>query len=417
MAALMAINSLGMDLMLAALPQMSETLHIARENDRQWIIGAYMLAFGAGQIFYGPLADRFGRKPILLGSLAVFSVASIAAAFADSFATMIAARLVQGFSVASSRVLNISIIRDCYSGRQMARVISLSFIVFQLVPLLAPGMGQLILLFAPWPAIFLVLAACSTALVGWLAWRLPETLHPEHRRPIDLAAIVSAAAEAMTNRHAIGYTVSVALMFGAMMGFINSAQQLFFDTFQVPQFFAIAFAGVSIFMAVAAFTNSRIVDRLGTHFVSHVALIAFVVLSGLHLLIVSIGLQTFWSFMLLQGTTAFCFSLAAPNFGAMAIQPMGHIAGTAASIQSFITTVGATLLGLLIGLNFDGTSRPLVAGFFILGLAALAVVFVTERGRLCLVPENDETQIDDENWIADGSSSSRKGHVSTAMRE
>lgn len=382
MAALMAINSLGMDLMLAALPQMGESLRILTENDRQWIIAAYMLSFGAGQLFYGPIADRYGRKPVLIVSLTIFAATSVLAALATTFQTMLIARVLQGFCVASSRVLNVSMIRDCYSGRRMARVMSLTFIVFAATPILAPGLGQLILLMAPWPAIFMILAGLGALLTGWIALRLSETLRPEHRRSIQPAAIASAMREVVTCRTSIGYTISFTMLFGATMGYVNSAQQLFDRVFAVPHLFGIVFAGIAGFTALSALLNSRIVERFGTRVISHTALLGLVGISGLHLLIVLAGRETLASFAVLQGLVVFCSTMAGPNFAAMAMQPMGHIAGTAASVQGFITIAGAAAIGIAISQSFDGTALAVVAGFLLMSVAALIVVLITEQGRL-----------------------------------
>lgn len=381
-AALMAINSLGVDIMLAALPEMAATLHIEHANDRQWIISAYALAFGVGHLFFGPLADRYGRKPVLIASLSVFTVTSVVAVFADTFDTMLIARAAQGFSIAASRVLCISIVRDRYSGRQMARIMSLATAIFLMVPILAPAIGQMVLLIAPWPAIFFVLALFGALLTGWIALRLPETLREDSRVRIHIGALASAARSVITNRHSMGYTISVTFLFGTVIGFINSAQQLFFDTFNIAELFVIAFAGISIFMIIAAYVNSRVVMRLGTHVVSHAALLGFILLSALHLLVAWMGFEVLWTFVLLQGLTSFCCSLAASNFGAMAMEPMGHIAGTAASIQGGIVMAGSALIGTVIGQCFDGTVLPLLTGFLAMGVSALAAVLVTERGRL-----------------------------------
>jgi MFS transporter, DHA1 family, multidrug resistance protein len=381
-AAVMAINALGIDTMLPALPDMGRSLGIAQENQRQWIIAAFVFGFGSAQLFYGPLADRFGRRPILIGSIGMFVVTSIVAAYADSFATMIAARLLQGISSASTRVLAISMVRDCYSGRRMARVMSLAFMIFMGVPVLAPSIGQLILLVAPWPAIFFFLAGFGAIVVLWAALRLPETLRPEQRRAIAPREVIDATRTALTDRTALGYTLASTMLFGSLMGFIVSSQQIFADTFHVPDLFPIIFALAAGTMGVAAFFNSRIVERLGTRRVSHSALIGFIGVSALHLLCAAVGLETVWSFAIFQSATVGCFALAGSNFGSMAMEPVGHIAGTASSIQGFISTVGGALIGTAIGQSFDGTTVPVAAGYLIVGVAALLIVLVTERGRL-----------------------------------
>jgi DHA1 family bicyclomycin/chloramphenicol resistance-like MFS transporter len=381
-AALMAINALGIDSMLPALPAIASSLGIEVENQRQWIISAFVFGFGSAQLVYGPLADRFGRKPVLIISISLFVLTSIVAAFANSFATLIAARFLQGVASASSRVISTSIVRDCYSGRRMAKVMSIAFMIFLGVPILAPTIGQLILLVAPWQWIFFFLAAFGACVVLWAAARLPETLHPEDRRAIAPREIIAAARIVLTNPTSLGYTIATTVLFGSMLGFINSSQQIFADTFHAPHLFTTIFAIAAGSMGVASFLNSRIVERLGTRRVSHAALLGFIAICTLHLLLVMNGVETIWTFAFFQSITMACFALAASNFGAMAMEPVGHIAGTASSIQGFISSIGGASIGMAIGQSFDGTTAPVVAGFLVVGIVALVAVLVTERGRL-----------------------------------
>jgi DHA1 family bicyclomycin/chloramphenicol resistance-like MFS transporter len=382
MAALMATNALAIDSMLPALPQMAEALGIAGANERQWIITAYLLGFGASQIVYGTLSDRYGRRPVLLFGLVVYVIASISAAFAGSFEAMMAARVVQGVGAAATRVLVVSIVRDCYSGRDMARVMSLAMIVFLAVPILAPSIGQAILWVAPWRWIFGVLTAFGALVMLWVVLRLRETQHLEDRKAIEFASVAAAFRMTLTTRLAVGYMLAMAFVLGGLFGFINSAQQVFVDVFAAPEWFTTIFALIAMFMAVASLVNSRIVGRLGMRRVSHGALLGYIALTGTHALVALAGHEALWSFALFQGGAMFCFGLLAPNFGAMAMDPLGHVAGTASSVQGFITTVGGALLGFYIGQHFDGTVVPLTLGFSLCGLVALAVVLVAERGRL-----------------------------------
>lgn len=381
-AALMAVNALGIDSMLPALPAIGSDLGITHENDRQWVISAYVLGFGVAQLIFGPLADRFGRKPVLVISMAIFAVVSFATGLATSFPMLIAARTLQGAAAASSRVLTVSIVRDCYSGRQMARVMSLSFVVFLAVPILAPSLGQLILFVAPWHWIFWFLGAFGAALAIWAAVRLPETLHPEYRRPIAPGSIAGTARVVLANRYSLGYTLAMAVLFGALMGFINSSQQIFFEVLHSPTLFPIIFASISGGMVFASLLNSRIVERLGTRRISHAALIGFTLISGLHTLVAANGHESLASFVLFQFAAMFCFGLVGANFGSMAMAPVGHIAGTASSVQGFISTIGGALIGLLIGQSFDGSTVPVAAGYLLVGIAAIVIVLFTEKGRL-----------------------------------
>lgn len=381
-AAMMAINALSIDMMLPALPDIGASLGLVGENERQWIITAYLLGFGAAQIVYGPLADRFGRKPVLLVGVALYTLFTVVAAFAPTFQTIVIARILQGIGAASTRVLAVAIVRDSYSGRTMARVMSLAFIVFLVAPIVAPTIGQGIVLVAPWHAIFWALAAVGVVLAIWIALRLPETLHAEDRKPVSVASVVSAFKLALTTRVAVGYMLASTATFGALFGFVASSQQVFTDALGQPAWFTTAFAVVAGTMAISSFVNSRIVEQAGTRRVSHAGLLGFIAFAVVHAIVAYSGNETIWTFIVLQSGMMFCFGLVASNFGAMAMEPLGHIAGTGSSVQGFFTTVGGALIGSLIGQLFDGTTVPLTIGFVACGLVSLALVLWTEKGRL-----------------------------------
>jgi len=381
-AAMMATNALAIDSMLPALPQIGEALGVADHNQRQWIITAYLLGFGVAQLAYGSLADRFGRKPVLLVGLSLYVLFAGLCAISTSFEMLLVARALCGVGAAATRVLSVSIVRDCYSGRQMARVMSLSFIVFLAVPIIAPSIGQAIVLVAPWPWIFAVLAIFGLAVIAWAALKLPETLHPEDRVPLTPGPVLAAFREALTNRIAIGYTIASTLVLGGLFGFINSAQQVFVDVLGAGKLFTLLFAAIAGGLAVASPVNSHIVGRLGMRRVSHAALCGYIAFAGVHALIALSGHESLWVFAVMQAGMMFCFGLTMSNFGALAMEPLGHLAGTAASVQGFITTIGGALFGFWIGQLFDGTVVPLTLGFTGFGVAGLVAVLVTERGRL-----------------------------------
>jgi DHA1 family bicyclomycin/chloramphenicol resistance-like MFS transporter len=381
-AALMATNALAVDSMLPALGQIGASLGLEAANQRQWVVTAYLLGFGAAQIIYGTLADRYGRKPVVLVALAVYVAASLAAASARSFEMMMIARLVQGLGAAGTRVLAVSIVRDRFEGRRMARVMSLSFLVFLGVPILAPSLGQLIMQVAPWPAIFIGLAIYAAIIMIWITCKLPETLHEQDRRPIVIQSILNAARITLSNRLSLGYTLALTLVMGGMFGFINSAQQLFTDVFHQARLFPLIFAAIAGAIAVASLLNARLVGRIGSRNISHGALLGFVIIAAIHAIVAATGHETIWHFVILQAMMMFCFGLMVGNFGAMAMEPLGRIAGSAASIQGFVSTVAAASVGFFIGQNFDGTAAPLTLGFSLCSLAALAVVLWAEGGRL-----------------------------------
>lgn len=381
-ALMMALNALAIDSMLPALPDIGNALGVTNENSRQWVITAYLLGFGAMQIVYGPLADRFGRKPVLMIGVGIYIFFSLVAVFATTFDMLILARVGQGLGSAATRVLAVSIVRDRFSGRTMARVMSLSFLVFLGVPIIAPSLGQVILLVAPWEAIFGVLAFAGIALMTWTAIRLPETLHVEDRLPIEAGRIARAFREAVTNRISIGYTLAMTMITGALFAFINSSQQIFFDVFEAPALFTTIFAVIAGGIAAASILNARLVERLGSRMIGHTALLGFISFATIHLLVALSGHESIWTFAVLQCCTMFCFGLLAGNFGSMAMEPMGHIAGTASSAQGFISTIIGSLIGFAIGQSFNGSVVPMTMGFTVCGLAALAFVLFAERGRL-----------------------------------
>ncbi len=381
-ALMMALNALAIDSMLPALPEIGDALGVAEANTRQWVITAYMLGFGAMQIVYGPLADRYGRKPILMIGVGLYVAFTFVAMLAPTFETLILARVGQGLGSAATRVLAVSIVRDRYSGRTMARVMSLSFLVFLGVPVIAPSLGQAILLVAPWEGIFAVLAFAGVSLMIWAGLRLPETLKPEDRLPIQARRIALAFREAVTNRQSIGYTLAMTAITGALFGFINSSQQIFFDVFHAPGLFTTVFALIAGGIALAAIVNAKLVEKLGSRLLGHSALLGFIVFGAIHLLVTLGGLETIWTFAILQALTMFCFGLLAGNFGSMAMEPMGHIAGTASSAQGFISTIVGSLTGFVIGQQFDGSVVPMTVGITGCGLAALGFVLLAEKGRL-----------------------------------
>lgn len=381
-ASLMALTALGIDAMLPALPAIGAALGTTSVNERQLVITAFLIGFGVAQLVHGPLADRFGRRPVLGGALAAYVVANILAALSGSFALLLAARFLGGVAISASRVVTVALVRDCYSGRAMARVMSLAFIVFMAAPVLAPLFGQLILAFGSWRLIFAMIAAVSAGVLGWFWWRMPETLPPAGRLPLSPARLRDGWRLALTDRWSIGYTLASTALLGALYGFINSIQQIVYDVFKRPDLLIPIFATVAGTMAVANLFNSRLVMRIGTRCISHTALVALIAIAAVHLLIVWSGRETLVSFAVLQALMMGCFGLATANFSAMAMENMGGIAGTASSVQGFITVTVGAVIGGLIGQSFNGSTVPLYLGFVVLGLVALALVAATERGRL-----------------------------------
>jgi DHA1 family bicyclomycin/chloramphenicol resistance-like MFS transporter len=380
-AATMSTQAIAIDAMLPAFPTIVTALSVGDPNHGQWIVTAYMTGLGIGQLFWGMLSDRFGRRPILLGGLTLYVIAALLCSLSGSFATLLAWRFVHGLAAACVTVTR-SVVRDLYSGRQMARVMSLTFMVFLTVPILAPSLGQLILVVAPWRYIFVVFAVFAALVAAWGFLRLPETLHPEYRMTLTRKHVLSAAKLVLGTRASIFYTLAMMVMFGTIMAYVGMVAQIFSEVFHRPKLMPSMFALCAIFMGMAAYLNSRIVERLGMRLISHTALLMFIAVTGVHVLIAILGLEQIWTFVVLQSLTMATFSLSVSNFGAMAMEPMGAIAGIAASLQGFISTFSGALVGILIGEQFNGTTVPLAAGALCCGLVSLGFVLLAEKGRL-----------------------------------
>lgn len=380
-AALMSTQALAVDAMLPALPRIVRALGVIDENRGQWVVVAYITGVGVGQLFWGLLSDRFGRRPILLGGLAIYLLAAAACGLSGGFNALLTWRFLHGVA-AASLVVTRSVIRDLYSGRRMARVMSLTFMVFLMVPVIAPSIGQLMLWFAPWRAIFNVLAAYSAAVWLWAFLRLPETLHPEYRLTLTRAHVRAAVRLVLGNRISICYTAAGACVFGSVVAYVGMVEQIFDAVFHHAAWMPTMFALCAAFMGVASFFNSRIVERAGMRRISHIALLALIGITLAHVGVAALGMETMWTFVALQAVTMACVSLSVSNFGAIAMEPVGAVAGIGASLQGFISTFGAALLGAVIGRTFGGTTLPLAVGALSCALGGLAFVLTAEKWRL-----------------------------------
>jgi DHA1 family bicyclomycin/chloramphenicol resistance-like MFS transporter len=394
LAGLMALNAFAIDAMIPALPDIGASLRVAHENDRQLVVVAYFIGFASTQLVWGPLADRFGRKPTLAIGVALYVLFALLCAFAGSFALLIAGRVAMGASAAVTRVLVVAMVRDLFEGEAMARIMSLVFMVFMVVPVLAPSIGQLILLVAPWRAIFVVLGAYGLVMLAWSWLRLPETLHPEYRRSLSPGEIVGAAVATIKEPLSRGYTLALTATFGALVAYIASIQQIVFEAFDAPRALGLVFAAIAAPMALASWTNAKVVGRFGLRRVGHGATVAFAVVALVHLGAALAGLDSLPAFIILQALTMVSFSFASSNLSTLAMDRMAAIAGTASSVQGVIGTIGAAIIGYAIGQAFDGTTLPFLIGMAACSVATLIIIALTEPKRLFAGPTAAGDRID-----------------------
>ncbi|BCP54417.1 Bcr/CflA family drug resistance efflux transporter [Kaistia sp. 32K] len=376
---------MSIDNLLPAFGHIQHDFGLASANEVQLILTVYMAGFAIMQLFYGPVSDIVGRKPTLMIGLVIFTIGSLIALFAPNFEMLLVARLVQGMGAAATRILSVAIVRDRYEGREMARVMSFTMMIFIIVPVFAPAIGSLFLLFGTWHAIFVSMLVMAVGIALWFGRRMPETLHPEYRMPFSVSRIAGGAKRCLQQRATVGYSTAIGLMFGGLMAYLGSSQQIFeTEVYGLGKFFPLVFGMIAAVMGVASFVNVRIVRRLGMRRISHAGVCGHVLMSVLMVL------SALWfdgkpPLLLFAANLAVCqflFSLTMPNFNTMAMEPLGDIAGTASSMIGFYTTILGTIIGMGIGQAFNGTVLPLSLGFLATGVLSLVVVIWTERGRL-----------------------------------
>jgi len=384
MAFLMALNALAIDIMLPGLQEIGAALKVENVNHRQYVVSAYLIGFGIAQLFYGPIADRFGRRMPMIIGLTIYVVSSLAVVLVPSFESLLVLRFIQGIGSAATRVITVSIVRDVFGGRQMAEVMSLIMMVFMVIPVVAPGTGQVIMLFGDWHWIFVFMALIAVIVGVWMYVRLPETLAPEDVRPFTVKVIFDGFRIVLTNRVALCYTIASTFIFGALFGFINSAQQVYVGIYGLGVWFPVAFAGVALFMALASFVNAKLVGRFGMRKLSHGSLLGFITINFIWLVVQLVGPapMPFALFITFFALAMFQFGWIGSNFNSLAMEPLGHVAGTASAVLGFMGTIGGSVIGAVIGQAFDGTALPMVAGFFVVSVIGLVFVLIGEKGRL-----------------------------------
>ncbi len=381
LALMVSILALSIDAMLPALDEIGRDLRLADPNDSQLVVTAMFLGFAFGQIAAGPLSDSFGRKPVIYGGYVIFIVGCLLSILADSFSVMLLGRVLQGLGAAAPRIVSVALVRDGYEGRAMARIMSIVMAIFILVPAIAPAIGQFVMFFADWRAIFWLLLAMAVVAFTWFGLRQPETLSAEARRSLSLLRIAGGIREALSYRAMTGYTLAAGIIFGAFVGYLSSAPQIFQSAYDTGDWFALYFGCASLAIGASSVLNSKLVIRMGMRYMTWRALIGLTLLSVLFLPLVlsDQGLPPLWLFMAWLMTAFFCVGILFGNFSALAMEPVGHMAGLGAAVTGALSTFISLPLGWAVGTAFDGTITPLVVGFAALGGASLLVMWWTER--------------------------------------
>ncbi|HAV5964576.1 multidrug effflux MFS transporter [Acinetobacter baumannii] len=378
MALLMSIVSFSIDAVLPALGEVGRVFELKNNNQTQWVIIGIFSGMTIGQLIAGPLSDAIGRKRILFTGIIIYFLGSLLCFTTQSFEWFLVGRFIQGIGVSGPYVASISIVRDKYSGAQMARIMSLIMMVFMVAPAIAPSLGQLIIHFFGWRDIFVLYMIYATVVGAWVALRLEETLLPENRLPMRLQAFQDGFKEVVSNKTTMSYLLCAGFCFGGFIGYLGTSQQIFMQQFgKTGQEFSAYFAVLAGVMGIASFTNSKIVMKFGMRPICIYGFLGLCLISLTFLGIQLIGVTVaFWMFMLYACILFLLFGTLFGNLNAIAMEPMGHVAGMASAIIGAASSVLSLILASIIGQLYNGTLIPMTCGFVILcGLAFMMTVY------------------------------------------
>ncbi|MDU9006394.1 multidrug effflux MFS transporter [Sedimentitalea todarodis] len=382
-AMMFATIAFSIDAMLPAMPDIGRELSPDDVNRAQLILTSFVLGLGIGTFFTGPLSDSFGRKPVIFVGLTLYVVAAAAAWFSSSLEWILVARVVQGIGAASPRIVGIAIMRDLYSGREMAKMMSIAMMIFTIFPAFAPMMGALIIAFTGWRGIFLAFILFAALTATWMAVRLPEPLPLANRRQFRAPLLLDAVRE-MLEHPTVRLSILVqCLCLGMLFTLLSQVQPVYDVIFDRADSFPFWFGAIALISGGASILNAAVVGRVGMRRMVTWSLAAQIVASGLVLLMSGIGLTMdamFALFVIWQTSIFFIAGTTLGNLNAIAMEPMGHIAGMAASVIGAIATVCAVLIAAPIGLLFDGTLYPLAIGIFTCALVGF--VLMLQMGRI-----------------------------------
>lgn len=373
---MMSLAALSIDAMLPSLAQIGSDLNVQNVNDRQLVVSILFLGMAVGQLFFGPLSDKTGRKPAIYAGYTLFIAGTLISILATNFTLMLMGRLLQGAGISSPRAVSLALVRDRYEGRAMARVMSFAMTVFILVPMLAPAFGQAILLFSGWRAIFLSLMIIAIVTIAWFVFRMPETLAQENRSSFSLQQIISTIREILKIRTATGYTVTGGFISGVFLGYLNSTQQIFQEQYALGVNFPLLFGAISLSIGLASLTNARVVHRFGMRILVGRSLYFIFGLSilALGIAILTTGHPPLSILVAYLMMTFFGIGILFGNLNALAMEPLGHLAGIGAAVVGSLSTLISMVIGTMIGRSYNGTILPLVASISIFTGFSIIVV-------------------------------------------
>jgi DHA1 family bicyclomycin/chloramphenicol resistance-like MFS transporter len=383
MALMMSLTAMSIDAILPALPEIGQDLSVQRPNDNQLIVSLLIFGMAVGQMVYGPLSDSLGRKSTIYIGFGIYIAGCLLSLTAPLFSIMLAGRIFQGLGAAGPRIVTMAIVRDQYEGRAMARVMSFVMTVFILVPVIAPSFGQAILLVASWHAIFIAFIALALIAVTWFAIRQPETLAPARRIRFSPRRIIKGVREVCSIRVSFGYSIAAGFVFGSFIGYLNSAQQIFQGLYGLGVQFPLFFGLTAFSIGSALLLNARLVMKFGMRLLTRRALTGISILSSFYFAIawISNGSPPFWSLIVYLMVTFFGFGILFGNLNAIAMEPLGHIAGVGAAVVGSLSTLISVPISILIGQCYNETVIPLIGGFSILSIISFFTIRLTENWK------------------------------------
>ena len=378
-ALLMSIIAISIDALLPALGVIRQDLTILEDNKAQLIISAIFLGMAIGQLIAGPMSDATGRKKVLYVGVSLFLIGSVICLFAQDLNTLLLGRFIQGLGVSGPYVSAMSVVRDQYSGSQMAKIMSIVMLIFMGVPAIAPSLGQGIMLIADWRSIFMFYVAYALLITSWIFFRLEETLPPEKRIAFSTRSFIDGFKEVLTNRITTNYTLSMSLFFGSMIGYLNSSQQIFQVQFNTGKLFTVYFGLLALLFGAASLGNSFVVEKLGMRRIAQLAVKGMMLASAIFLALHYVTEIHLWMFLVFAGFIFFCFGFIFGNINAIAMEPMGHVAGIASAIIGSVSSIIALVIGTTIGQAYDNTLIPVTIGFLVLSSLACITMYMADR--------------------------------------